>query len=108
VGSYVVPTSPAPPSDLLNGHVRPPSAQEQEIILEGWRELELLLKDQSNDCSMFSCGADAITALLLSKYYLYCGYDISTKDIVQHPSRSMQAYLLNLKKMGLENLLDSV
>jgi amino acid adenylation domain-containing protein len=108
VGSYVVPTSPAPPPDLSNGHVQPPLAQEQEIVLEGWRELELLSEDQIDDCSMFSCGADVVTALLLSKYYLYCGYDISTKDIVQHPSRSMQAYLLNLKKMELENLLDSV
>ncbi len=110
VGSYVQdPSRSAPPPDLLSGHPRDPSAQAREMVLEAWRELELFSQDQSEDCSMFSCGADVVTALLLSKYYLSRGYDLSTNDIIRHPTRSMQGYLVDLmEKRGLETRLDGI
>ena len=110
VGSYVQdPSRSAPPPDLLNGHARDPSAQAREMVLEAWRELELFSQDQSEDCSMFSCGADVVTALLLSKYYLSRGYELSTNDIIRHPTCLMQAYLVDLKeKRELETRLDGI
>lgn len=98
LGSYDVPSSRTTLlPDLANGHTRSPSLQAQAVVLDAWKELELLPKDQGEDRSLFSCGADFVTALLLSKYYLHCGYDISTKDIIQYPTRSMQAHLVDSK-----------
>ncbi|TVY36052.1 Nonribosomal peptide synthetase [Lachnellula subtilissima] len=98
LGSYDIPPSrTAPLPDLANRQARPPSLQAQAVVLDAWKELELLPGNQNEDCPLFSCGADFVTALLLSKRYLYCGYDISTKDIIQNPTRSMQAYLVDSK-----------
>ncbi|TVY27745.1 Nonribosomal peptide synthetase [Lachnellula hyalina] len=98
LGSYDVPLSrTAQLPDHAKGHVHPPSLQAQSVVLDAWKELELLPRDQNEDCSLFSCGADFVTALLLSKRYLYCGYDISPKDIIQYPTRSMQAYMVDSK-----------
>jgi hypothetical protein len=92
VGSYVVPPCRQIPSfDLLNKHPLRPSAQARETVLQAWKELELPSGDPNEDCSMSSCGA-------VSEYYSYRGYNIGTDDIVQHPSRSMQAFILDLKK----------
>lgn len=111
VGSYEVPSfrqSGLPSPHETNGHVRPPpSADARKTVSQAWKELELLSKDQSEeDCSMFSCGADITIALLLSHYYCYCGADISTGDIVQHPTRGMQAYLVDSKMADTTGRLD--
>jgi amino acid adenylation domain-containing protein len=107
VGSYVVPPShPAPSSGLLNGHPRPSSEQAREVVSKAWREIGLS-EDSREDRSMFDCGVDFVTALLLSKYYLCCGYDISTKDVIQYPNRLTQAHLVDMK-MELGTQLDMV
>ncbi|KAK2773268.1 NRPS [Emmonsiellopsis sp. PD_33] len=108
-GSYTLPPrDPDPPMGFLDDEPRlPPSHLGREVVLKAWRELELLSGDQSEDCSMFTCGADVVTSLLLSKYYTYRGYNISTMDIIQHPTRSMQAYLIDQKRAELETQYDT-
>ncbi|KAK2800137.1 NRPS [Emmonsiellopsis sp. PD_5] len=109
IGSYTLPSrDPDPPTGFLNDEPRqPPSYLGREIVLKAWGELELLSGDQSENLSMFNHGADIVTALLLSKYYVYHGYNVSTADIIQHPSRSMQAYLIDQKRAELETRSDS-
>ncbi|KAK7756455.1 NRPS [Diatrype stigma] len=98
-GSYTVPASiPTPPSKDLKGIPQSLSTQSQLAVSKAWDGVGLHPGDQSKDDSMFGCGADIVTALLLSKYYIYLGYHITTEDIVRNPSRSMQAYLLDLKR----------
>ncbi|PNY27800.1 Nonribosomal peptide synthetase-like protein [Tolypocladium capitatum] len=99
MGSYVVPLGPADSlSNPLNGHPQTPPLQAREAVLRAWEELELVPGDQGEDCSMFSCGADVVAALLLSEQYRQRGYDISIRDVVQHPTRLMQACLVAMKR----------
>lgn len=78
----------------------PPSADSKDVVQKGWKKLALLETGQGEDASMFSYDGDIVSAMLLSEYYQYQGYDVSTKDIIQHPSRLLQAYMLD-KKIGL-------
>ena len=94
VGSRVVHATNTSPSVACASLIPCPATREaQRIVLQAWRELELTSEDQSEDCFMFSCGSDIVTALLLSKFYQCRGYDIGTEDIVAHSSRVMQAWL---------------
>ncbi|KAJ5101974.1 Nonribosomal peptide synthetase [Penicillium alfredii] len=98
LGSYVMPlVCPAPSSDLVNGSSQSPSARAEELVSQAWGDVGLLSADKSQDSLMFSCGADVVTALLLSEYYRSCGHDISTDEVIWHPSRAMQAQLVESK-----------
>lgn len=98
VGSYRMP--PCPPitsSGLLNGHPPTPSITAHDTVTQAWKALELFSAHKTEDVSMFSSGADVVSALLLSEYYTYRGYDMSTEEVVKHPSRLMQMCLLDSK-----------
>lgn len=101
LGPYpILPRLPSPGPNTMNGHRQHPSEQSLEVVSQAWREFGLLSMDQDVDGSMFSNGADIVTALLLSRYYMCCGYDISTIEVTQHHTRSMQASLVDLKGEG--------
>ncbi|KAK2879481.1 NRPS [Arthroderma sp. PD_2] len=104
VGSYVMP--PVPSSSKRSGHQhRPsPSIEARGIAWQAWKELKLLAANQDEDSSMFSDNADAVSFLLLSEYYRSCGYDISTQELFQNPSRLMQAHLIDLKGAGTQDV----
>ncbi|RYP73399.1 hypothetical protein DL771_003667 [Monosporascus sp. 5C6A] len=99
VGPYVVPLNyTTSSSGLLNRNPLSPSAEARQTVSQAWREFELVSRDQNEDRSMWDCGANVLTTLLLSEYYRDCGYDISPEDIVRNPSRLMQAWLADLQK----------
>lgn len=103
VGCFVLPTSSsAPTSGQLNGTPRHPSTKANDVVWRAWTELELLSGDQDEDCSMFRCGADVVTALLLSEYYRKYGYNMDVKDLLHCPRRAMQANLMEINSKEIE------
>ena len=95
VGFYIVKTgAPTPiPTDQVTKSDAP-SERAQAIVSKAW-EVNLLTRDQSNDTSMFSCGADLVTTMLLSQWYQQSGYNMNMQDIINHPSWLHQANLLD-------------
>ncbi|CAI6339133.1 unnamed protein product [Periconia digitata] len=53
---------------------------------------------QEDNRSMFDCRADLVTTMLLSRYYQQNGYLISIQDLIDHPTQTAQAALLDNKK----------
>lgn len=98
LGSYVVPASRGDlPSRILDQNPSYPSVKAQEVVLEAWKEVQLTSNPQSENLSMWDCGANVITALLLSQYYHVSGFNISTEDIIQNPTSLMQSYLVDTR-----------
>lgn len=62
------------------------------VALEAWRTVGLEIKE--DNASLFACGGDTVTALLLSLQYRQQGYDLSIRDVLAHPSRKAQARFL--------------
>ncbi|KAG9259097.1 putative aminoadipate-semialdehyde dehydrogenase [Emericellopsis atlantica] len=76
------------------------SPQTHKVVAEAWKELGLspggqTEQEDAQSQTMWDCGADIVTALLLSEMYRSCGYDISTKDVVENPSQIAQTRLLD-------------
>ncbi|CAM1509650.1 Fc.00g033890.m01.CDS01 [Cosmosporella sp. VM-42] len=98
-GSYVVPSCPSSAPGDLNGQSSSPSSWAWGIVSQAWKELEMRPNGEDECTSLWDCGGDDLTPLLLSGYYRSCGSDISAEDIVHNPSRMMQARLADLKKL---------
>ena len=83
---------PAVPPAVSYDHTHPPSPSALESVSKTWRELDLLHPDGEEDGSqsIFDYEADIVTVLLLSERY-----DVSIKKLLAHPSRTLQAYLLD-------------
>lgn len=91
-------------SDQNTGHsIFPdgmPSKRARSLTSQAWREVKLLHDGvlPEADVSMFDCGADVVTALLLSKVYQGLGYVISVVDVVRNPTQRTQCLLLDKTK----------
>ncbi|KAL8789759.1 MAG: hypothetical protein Q9213_001010 [Squamulea squamosa] len=78
------------------------------VVSQAWEEVGLVLtsnkgdgeKQREGDASMFSCGADLVTTMLLSRCYQRRGYDLSMQDLLDLPTKEGQAALLETKKKG--------
>ncbi|KAI9715398.1 MAG: NRPS [Chrysothrix sp. TS-e1954] len=96
IGSYpTTPDSLVPSSDPLDRNSKDPTQDALDTVERAWKDVKLFTKDQSKDSEMWNFGADLVTCLLLSDYYQYGGYTVSTKDIEIRPSRRAQAKLLD-------------
>ncbi|KJK76130.1 hypothetical protein H634G_08536 [Metarhizium anisopliae BRIP 53293] len=73
-----------------------PSQGARDVVIQGWKELGLAV-GLGDKGSMFADDADIVSAMLLSEYYQYRGYDVSIKDVIRHPSRLLQAHMLDGK-----------
>lgn len=84
------------------GEAYSPSAHTRTVVSQAWDEVGLAVPSRDGqkkeDCSMFSCGADLVTTLLLSRCYQRRGHGLSMQDVIDHPTREGQARLLDLKK----------
>ncbi|KAH6645134.1 hypothetical protein BKA67DRAFT_614027 [Truncatella angustata] len=92
---YVRSCSSAPPKS--SAQIAPnPSRHGKYVIDQAWDEVGLSKKGQTvdDDCSVFSCGGDLVTALLLSRYYRRTGHDISMQYIIDNPTRNGQSGLI--------------
>lgn len=101
VGSYPTPVSSGPLEQSSNHPDGISTLAPQDMldaVDEAWKDVGLVIEDRSKDCEVWDSGADLVTCLLLSEYYQYRGYDVSTQDIVNHPSRLAQARLLDTVK----------
>jgi len=72
-----------------------PSNQARDIVSQAWKEVGILTADKDDNASMFASNADIASTMLLSEYYQFHGYDITTNDLVDRPSRRMQALLVD-------------
>lgn len=74
-----------------------PSQRAQSLACQAWCEVKLFRVGvlPEADISMFECGADIVSALLLSMFYQRHGYDIGVADIVRAPTRQSQALWLD-------------
>lgn len=112
LGSYIVPPScKSIISGPGNAIPSSPSAVARKIVSQAWREVGLTSKGQNEDSSMWDCGANVITGLLLSEYYRSHGYDIHPEDIIRNPSHSMQCCLVdgqNPETDSAENSVNSI
>jgi hypothetical protein len=74
-----------------------PTERAQSLVTEAWREVKLfrdgVLPEAS--VSMFDCGADIVSALLLSKAYQRHDCDFGVADIVRNPTQRSQAAWLD-------------
>lgn len=92
---YERPCSSAPPK--TSAQIAPNlTCHAQHVIDQAWNEVGLSKRDQTvdDDCSMFSCGADLVTALLLSRYYRRSGHNIGIQQIIDNPTRNGQLGLV--------------
>ncbi|KAF2167651.1 hypothetical protein M409DRAFT_65791 [Zasmidium cellare ATCC 36951] len=69
----------------------------RQTVSDAWRQVGLLPQDKSDDedVSMFNCGGDVVTALLLSDFFRSRGHAVGVADIIRHPTRPMQNALLS-------------
>ncbi|KAI8633245.1 putative aminoadipate-semialdehyde dehydrogenase [Xylariaceae sp. FL1651] len=102
MGPYLIPSSCAAPSSGLFSDSPPPSAEALETVAQAWAKAKLYSRDPKEARSMWDCGATVLTTLLLSESYRACGYNISAEDIVRSPNVSMQARLVDSRKMSTD------
>jgi aryl carrier-like protein len=82
-----------------------PSARTRTIVSQAWDRIGLAVHgrdDENDDCSMFSWGADLVTAMLLSRCYHGRGHDLSMQDIMNNPTQGSQSRLLEMKVQNSE------
>jgi len=81
---------------------RSPSVHMRTVVSQAWDEVGLVVASRDgqkeDDCSVFSCGADLVTTMLLSRSYQRRGYGLSMQDIIDHPTQEGQSRLLESKK----------
>lgn len=73
--------------------------QEQTLMVRrAWVEVGIKLGEtthqRTQDWSMFDCGADLVTTMLLARYYQGKGHMVSMQDLVDKPTLSGQADLI--------------
>ena len=71
------------------------------LVSRAWEELGLQIpgdrEGRPKEYTIWDSGADIVTALLLSEEYRYRGYDISPRDIAEHPTQESQVRLAMLR-----------
>lgn len=93
---YAKPSSSVPPKSSA-GIARNTICYAKHVIDQAWDEVGLSQRDQAvddGDCSMFYCGGDLVTALLLSRYYRRSGHNIGIQNIIDNPTRNGQMELV--------------
>ncbi|KAL8922238.1 MAG: hypothetical protein Q9208_005317 [Pyrenodesmia sp. 3 TL-2023] len=81
----------------------PPTALTRTVVSQAWDEVGLVAaskgsQKEKEDRSMFSCGGDLVTTMLLSRCYQRGGYGVGMQDLIDHPTQESQAGLLGSKK----------
>lgn len=70
----------------------------QTVVQRAWTEVGMSVGSASQiqqaDCSMFDCGADLVTTMLLARYYQYNGYQVTMQDLINNPTRFGQSKLI--------------
>lgn len=80
-----------------------PNTLMRTIVSQAWAEVGLMgdsgqsQKEKEEYRSMFSCGADLVTTMLLSRSYQRRGYGLSMQDILDHPTQEDQSAILESK-----------
>ncbi|KAF4990913.1 hypothetical protein FDECE_14205 [Fusarium decemcellulare] len=106
--SYVIPATPQKFDPLSSGTAaqqeRTAPEEAQETVSQVWSKLRLLPRSrmEGEDCLMWDCGADIVTTLLLSEQYRALGYNISPMDVINNPTKSMQAIITGTKKLVVD------
>ena len=81
---------------------RPPTADTRTLVAEAWDEVGLAMPhsdgQRKEDTSMYSCGGDLVTTLLLSRCYRRRGFSLSMQDCIDHPTQEGQARLIEFRK----------
>jgi len=88
----------------------------QSLVTEAWREMKIFREGvlPEANVSMFDCGADVVSALLLSRAYQGLGYDVGVADIPSNPTQRAQSRLLldefesAEKSLGSDNMIDEL
>ncbi|KAK6856343.1 nonribosomal peptide synthase [Apiospora arundinis] len=78
-----------------------PGGEAMTIVALAWKEIGLTGQNNgqaSHDDSLFDCGGDLVTVLMLSWWYRYRGYTVSMYDIVENPTIRGQSQLLDEKR----------
>ncbi|KAK8023588.1 nonribosomal peptide synthase Pes1 [Apiospora rasikravindrae] len=74
-----------------------PDRQAMAIVALAWSEVDLKGdngEEVGEEVSLFDCGGDLETVLLLSWWYRYRGHGVSMYDIIENPTRLGQSQLL--------------
>jgi amino acid adenylation domain-containing protein len=92
---------PAPEETPNHYEQLPKEKTTKEVVSRAWEELGLQIprdrEGEAKEYTIWDSGADIVTALLLSEEYRYRGYDISPRDIVEHPTQESHVRLAVLK-----------
>jgi amino acid adenylation domain-containing protein len=74
-----------------------PTQQAGSLVSQAWREVNLFRDGMLPEAniSMFNCGADVVSALLLSRFFQRHGCDFGVADIVRNPTQIKQASFLD-------------
>ena len=84
-----------------DAHLPVPTTHTRTVVAQVWDEVGLVLADsdgqEKEDLSMFACGGDLVTTMLLSRCYQRRGYGLSMQDCVDRPTRASQSRLLASK-----------
>ncbi|KAF2115735.1 hypothetical protein BDV96DRAFT_645921 [Lophiotrema nucula] len=83
------------------GESSSPSVYARTIVSQAWDEVGLVAPGrdgQKEDSSMFSCGADLVTTMLLSRCYQRRGHGLSMQDVIDNPTQDDQSRLLEIRK----------
>lgn len=104
VAAALVADPPSQDGPAAQKHVpsRPPTAHTRTVVADAWDEVGLVFPNSNDkrkeDTSMFSCGADLVTTLLLSRCYRRRGFSLSMQDCIDHPTQEGQARLVEFRK----------
>ncbi|KAJ3537912.1 hypothetical protein NM208_g6128 [Fusarium decemcellulare] len=87
--------------ETLQEQERKVSEEAQETVSQVWSKLGLVPESriEGEDYLMWDCGADIVTTLLLSEQYRALGYNISPMDVINNPTKNMQAIIIGTKKV---------
>ena len=81
---------------------RPSTVQTRSLVAEAWDQVGLVFPHSNEQkkevTSMYSCGADPVTTMLLFRCYRRRGFSLSMQDCIDHPTQEGQARLVEYRK----------
>lgn len=77
---------------------------EHTTVRGAWAEVGVKVggasQTQHGDCSMFDCGADLVTTMLLARYYQCNGHQVTMQDLIDNPTLNGQSNLIGSARNG--------
>ncbi|KAM0716203.1 hypothetical protein Q7P37_007648 [Cladosporium fusiforme] len=101
LGPYTLPVDVDSARTTNERPVHEPSDEVRKTVSEAWDGVGLQNAEGQGDVTLSDCGADSVTALLLSEQLKKAGSSVDAGEVVEYPSQRMLASLIDSKILAV-------